>query len=104
MPSSVIYWLHQIVLAEGHPSLITFYYCKVNPVGDDDTNVAGVYEAPDITVVYEDTDEDPQDDYYTTYVDIGQCEQEYHKEDHNYHEHNNDNLDPPQYNNHDYPR
>ena len=48
------------------------------------------------------TDEDPQDEYDTTYVYIRQDEnkvdQEYHEE------HNNSNIDPPQYDNHDAPQ
>ena len=70
-----IYRVNKIDLAEGQISLLLFYYCKGNTIeDDDDSNIAGVLESPDITRVDKDTDEDPQYQYDTTYVDIQQDE------------------------------
>ena len=63
MPQEVIVRVNHIGLAEGNPYLLTFYFIKGNPLGDDYTNIAGVGQQ---------TDEDPQDQYDTTYVEIGQ--------------------------------
>ena len=81
MPSSVIYWLNNTGIAEGHPSLLTFYDSKGHPVGDDDTNTSWVDEDPDITRVDKDTGEDPQDKYDATYVDIRNYGQQDDQED-----------------------
>ena len=63
---------------------------------------------PDITGVWEKTDEEPLDNYDTTDVDIEQDyhqdEQEDHEERHNSYEQNNANLEPPQDDNHDAPQ
>ena len=51
MPSEVINQVNQIGIAEGHTYLLTFYCRKSNPVGDDNTNISVLYEAPGITGV-----------------------------------------------------
>ena len=65
-------------------------------------------EAPEITGVNDDTDEEPQYEYDTTYVDIGQYKQHdvqvYNKEYHNSHEQNNGNPNLQQYYNNDAPQ
>ena len=70
---------NQIELAEVQTSLFIFYYQKVNPFADDDNNIAGVDEAPEITGVngytydkgaYEIKHEDPHDEYDTTHGNI----------------------------------
>ena len=93
IPYSVVNKVNHIELSEGKPFLLTFYYRKGNPVVDDDTNIAVVDEEPEITGVYEDTDEqdkycikneEPQYRYDTTYIYINQDDhkhnQEFHKE------------------------
>ena len=63
-------------------------------------------EDPEITVLYDETDDDSSEDYYTTDVDIRQDEKQYKHEDHekkhNSHEHNNANINHPQYDKQDY--
>ena len=39
-------------------------------------------EDPEITVLYDETDDDSSEDYYTTDVDIRQDEKQYNHEDH----------------------
>ena len=70
MPSAVIYQVNQIGLAEGNPFLLKFYYCKCNHVVDNNANISSLDEVPDIIGVDEETYEDPQDDYDTTYIYI----------------------------------
>ena len=79
-------WVNQTLIAEANPSLLTFYYRKGNPVGDDDTMILGLDEASDITGVDEETDEideydikndDSQYEYDITYVDIDQYGHQY---------------------------
>ena len=102
MPSAIIDQVNQIGLNEGQPSLLKFYDNKVNTIGDDDTKIAGVDEATEITGLKEETYENPHNEYETTYVYIEkQYGHEYYKEDRNSHEHNNANLDPPQDGNRD---
>ena len=82
MSSSVIDRVNQIELTKGQPSLITFYDRKGNTVGDYGTNISVVDEAPDITEADQQTDEDPQDEYDTTYLEIRQDEQKDEQIDH----------------------
>ena len=49
MPPAVIYRMNQIGIAEGPPSLLTFYDHKVKSIGYDDINIAGLDEAAYIT-------------------------------------------------------
>ena len=51
MSSSVIDSLNQIRITEGQSFLLTIYYCKGYPIGDENINIAVVDEAPEITVV-----------------------------------------------------
>ena len=74
MSSSVIDSLNQIRITEGQSFLLTIYYCKGYPIGDENINIAVVDEAPEITVVDQDTYQDPQYQYYITEVDIDQYE------------------------------
>ena len=105
MPSAAINQVNQTELAEAQCYLLIFYDCKDNHVWDDDTNIAGVDKAPEITVVDEEINEDPQDKYENTDVDIKHDEHQYnhehHEEDHNANEHNNVNLDLRKDDNHD---
>ena len=57
MSSLVFNGLNQIGIAEGNPYIFIFYYCKGNHVGNGDTKIAGVDEAPNIAGVDKDTDE-----------------------------------------------
>ena len=70
MPLAVIDRVNQLGIFEGQPSLIKFHNSKVNLIVNDDTNIAVMYEDPDITLMGDDTDEYPQDEYDTTDVDI----------------------------------
>ena len=76
MPSAVIDWVNYTGISEGYPSLLIFYDSKGHPIGDDDTNISGVDEAPDIKLVDKNTYEDPQDEYDTTDVDIRKYSQQ----------------------------
>ena len=104
MPSSEIYQVNHLGLAEGQPYLLIFYDRKGNPTGDDDTRLEVLDDELEIKGVDEETYDYPNDDYDTAYVEIGKYDQkddqEDHEEDYNYHKHKNYNLDPPQDNNH----
>ena len=108
MPSAVISGVNHIGLAKGQSSLLTFYYRKGYPVEENDTNIAGVNGTLVVTGLNYENDEDRQDEYTTTDVDIGQDEQkdqqEDHEEGHNSHEHKNDNINPPHDDNHNDPQ
>ena len=68
--SAFIDIVNQIGIYEVQPSLLIFYDCKGNHVVDNNANIASLDEVPDIIGVDEETSEDPQDDYDTTYIYI----------------------------------